>query len=46
MATSPLVTRDILRAELHRALWCFSVVIVASNAGVTAAIVALANALD
>ena len=46
MATSPLVTRDILRAELHRAFWTFGMGIVAANAGVAVAIVTLANALD
>ena len=42
MATSPLVTRDILRAELHRAFWTFGSGIVAT----LGVIVAVTNALD
>lgn len=52
--TSPLVTRDMLhsefsqfraemRADLYRALWILSVVIVAANAGVAVAAVTLAK---
>ena len=51
--TSPLVTRDILRAEMaemradmYRAFWGFGMGIVAANAGVAVAIVTLANYLD
>ena len=41
-ATSPLVTRDILRAELYRALWIQGAGIVAAISGLaaTAAVVA------
>ena len=52
-ATSPLVTRDILHAEMaqmrsdmYRALWTFGMGIVAANAGVAVAVVTVANALD
>ncbi len=44
--TSPLVTREMFRAELHRAFWIFSVAIVAANAGTYVAIVAVVTALD
>ena len=42
MATSPLVTRDILHAELYRALWVFGTGIVA----IVGVIVGVATALD
>ena len=45
-ATSPLLTRDMLRADLHRALWFFATGIVAANAGVAVAIVTIASVLD
>ena len=41
-ATSPLVTRDILRAELYRALWFFGAGIVAVMSGLIAAAMAVA----
>ncbi len=45
-ATSPLVTRDMLRADMYRALWTFGMGIVAANAGVAVAVVTLAQAFD
>ena len=45
-ATSPLVTRDMLRADMYRALWTFGMGIVAANAGVAVAIVTIASVLD
>ena len=43
-ATSSLVTRDILKAELYRALWIQGGVIVTLNAAIATAVVASAAA--
>ncbi|MDE2933541.1 MAG: hypothetical protein OXS47_06680 [Chloroflexota bacterium] len=44
--TSPLVTRDILHAELYRALWVFGTGMVATVGVIVGAIVGVASALD
>lgn len=45
-ATSPLVTRDMLRAELYRTHWFFATGIIAAFGVIAGAIVALTTALD
>ena len=44
-ATSPLVTREMFRADLYRALWFFATGIVAANAVISGAVVALVKLL-
>ena len=45
-ATSPLVTRDMLRAELYRTHWFFATGIIAAFGVIAGAIVALTTAVD
>ncbi|MCY3601817.1 MAG: hypothetical protein OXH12_01945 [Chloroflexi bacterium] len=45
-ATSEVVTRDILHAELYRALWVFGTGMVATVGVIVGAIVGVATALD